>query len=211
MPSITDSAFTTSFARVAQLPEDKRPEFAFIGRSNVGKSSLINMLCERKEMAKTSGSPGKTQLINYFLINHSWHLTDLPGYGYAKRSKKTRAKWESRTEKYFLQRQNLVNAFVLIDGGIPPQEIDLEFCNWLGEHQVPFVIAFTKLDKKKARGAAQVQAFKDKLLESWEELPPVFLTSAEKQTGREEILTFIEDTLKQLPWPFYGEAKSDRP
>ena len=211
MPTITASRFTASYARVAQLPDEKRPEFAFIGRSNVGKSSLINMLCERKELAKTSSTPGKTQLINYFLINHSWYLTDLPGYGYARRSKKTRAKWESRTEQYFLRRTTLVNAFVLIDSNVPPQAIDLDFCNWLGEHGVPFVIAFTKTDRKKYGDGAQVQAFKDKLLETWEELPPVFLTSAEKQTGREEVLTFIEETLHRLPWPFYGEAKPPRP
>ncbi|MCP9235408.1 ribosome biogenesis GTP-binding protein YihA/YsxC [Lewinella sp. JB7] len=191
-----------------QTPRDGKPEFAFIGRSNVGKSSLINMLAQRKELAHTSGKPGKTQLINYYLINESWYLTDLPGYGYAKQSKKTRSKWENRTETYFLQRQTLVCAFVLVDSNVPPQTIDLEFINWLGEHGVPFVIAFTKTDRKQSRDGGSVADFKKALEESWEELPPIFLTSATKETGRDDILEFIESTLTGLHWPFYGETKS---
>ncbi|MEM1356621.1 MAG: ribosome biogenesis GTP-binding protein YihA/YsxC [Bacteroidota bacterium] len=205
MSSIKSSTFSSSHARVVKAPKGNRPEFAFIGRSNVGKSSLINMLTGRKELARTSGTPGKTQLINYFLINNSWYLTDLPGYGYAKRSKKTRAKWETRTENYFLQREQMICAFVLVDSNVPPQKIDLEFINWLGECGVPFVITFTKTDRKKARDLAQVTAFKEQLLEYWEELPPIFLTSAVTTDGREDILTFLETTLKDINWPFSGD------
>ncbi|NJC28296.1 ribosome biogenesis GTP-binding protein YihA/YsxC [Neolewinella antarctica] len=200
--SITASEFTTSYARVDKIPVDRRPEFAFIGRSNVGKSSLLNMLTSRKELAKTSGRPGKTQLINYFLINGSWNMTDLPGYGYAVQSKKTRSKWETRTTNYFTKREQLTCAMVLIDSNVPPQKIDLEFVNWLGELGVPFVLVFTKTDRKKARGLTQVEAFKKKLLEQWEELPPVFLTSAVKQDGREELLALIEKTLLGMDWPY---------
>ncbi len=163
------------------------------------------MLTQRKELARTSGTPGKTQLINYFLINKSWYLTDLPGYGYAKRSKKTRAKWESRTENYFLRREQMVCAFVLVDSNVPPQVIDLEFINWLGENGVPFVITFTKTDRKKSRDGGYIETFKQTLLESWEELPPIFITSSVKNTGREEILSFFADTLKDLEWPFSAE------
>ncbi len=204
MAQIKTSVFASSHARVAQTPRDGKPEFAFIGRSNVGKSSLINMLAQRKELAHTSGKPGKTQLLNYFLINKSWYLTDLPGYGYAVQSKKTRGKWEDRTEKYFLDRQTLVCAFVLIDSNVPPQIIDLEFVNWLGEHGVPFVLAFTKTDRKQSRDGGSVEDFKRELLRTWEELPPIFLTSAAKEIGRDDILEFIEATLKDLHWPFYS-------
>ena len=202
MPAIHTSRFASSHARVKQAPTDGRPEFAFIGRSNVGKSSLINMLVQRKELAHTSGKPGKTQLLNYYLINDSWYLTDLPGYGYAKQSKKTRAKWETRTENYFLGRQTLLSTFVLIDSNIPPQLIDLEFVNWLGEKGVPFVIAFTKTDRKKARGGEHVEAFKTALLAYWEELPPTFLTSAVSEAGREEVLEYMETALNAVNWAF---------
>ncbi|MBC6993289.1 ribosome biogenesis GTP-binding protein YihA/YsxC [Neolewinella lacunae] len=205
MPAIVSSKFTSSHARVNQAPAGKRPEFAFIGRSNVGKSSLINMLVQRKELAHTSGTPGKTQLINYYLINESWYLTDLPGYGYAKRSLKTRAKWEDRTEEYFLHRSQMVCAMVLVDSNVPPQTIDLDFINWLGEKGVPFVIVFTKTDRKKARDLANVEAFKQTLLEYWEDLPPVFLTSAVTTDGRDELLTFLDTTLKEMNWPFAAE------
>ena len=202
MPSILTSRFASSHAKVSQAPADGRPEYAFIGRSNVGKSSLINMLTQRKELAHTSGKPGKTQLLNYYLINESWYLTDLPGYGYAKQSKKTRSKWEKRTENYFLQRSTLVSSFVLIDSNIPPQEIDLEFVNWLGENGVPFALAFTKVDRKKARSGEHIEAFNQKLLEYWETLPPQFATSAVKEIGREEVLEYLETGLNAVNWPF---------
>ena len=206
MPAITKSKFTESFSRLNQAPRGNRPEFAFIGRSNVGKSSLINMLTQRRELARTSGTPGKTQLINLFLINNSWYLADLPGYGYAKRSKTTRAKWERRTEEYFLTREQMLCAFVLVDANVPPQKIDLEFINWLGEHGVPFAIVFTKTDRKKSRDGGYVEAFKETLLEAWEELPPTFVTSAVKEVGREEVLSFIESALRTVPWPFLDSA-----
>lgn len=202
MADIIASKFSSSHAQVKQAPKGERPEFAFIGRSNVGKSSLINMLAARKELAHTSSSPGKTQLINYYLINDAWHLTDLPGYGYAKRSKKTRAKWETRTEDYFLRREQMLCAFVLVDANVPPQKIDLEFINWLGENGVPFVLTFTKTDKKKSRDGGSVEDFKAALLETWEELPPIFITSASKGDGRQEIIDFIEEVLEGVPWPF---------
>lgn len=201
---VKSAHFASSHARVEQAPADGKPEFAFIGRSNVGKSSLINMLCRRKELALTSGKPGKTQLINYFLINGSWYLTDLPGYGYAKRSKKTRAKWEARTERYFLQRQTLISTFVLIDSNVPPQRIDLDFVNWLGEKGIPFVLVFTKTDRKKAREGVNIQAFQDELLTYWEEVPPVFRTSANREVGREALLEYIETSLTAIDWPYYG-------
>lgn len=202
MADIVTSFFSSSHAQIKQAPKSDRPEFAFIGRSNVGKSSLINMLCRRKEMARTSGTPGKTQLINLFMINESWYLTDLPGYGYAKRSKKTRAKWERRTEDYFRNRHQMLCAMVLVDSNVPPQEIDLEFINWLGEHGVPFVIVFTKTDRKKSRDGGSVEDFKARLLETWAELPPIFITSAIKETGRQELIDFMEEALNDVPWPF---------
>jgi len=202
MADIIKSTFSSSHAQIKQAPKGNRPEFAFIGRSNVGKSSLINMLAARKELARTSGTPGKTQLINLFMINESWYLTDLPGYGYAKRSKKTRAKWETRTVDYFLNREQLHCAFVLVDSNVPPQPIDLEFINWLGENGVPFVLVFTKTDRKQSRDGGSVEAFKTELLKTWEELPPVFITSAVKGIGRKEIIDFIEDALEEIPWPF---------
>ncbi len=207
MPSINTSHFASSHARVNQAPKDGKPEFAFIGRSNVGKSSLINMLTQRKELAHTSGKPGKTQLLNYYLINDSWYLTDLPGYGYAKQSKKTRAKWETRTERFFLHRQTLVSTFVLIDSNISPQTIDLEFVNWLGEHGVPFALAFTKIDRKKARDGENVAAFKEALGEYWEEMPPIFETSATKEIGRDEVLSYIETALDAVHWPFQQDVQ----
>ena len=200
--SITQSSFKTSYARVSQIPDEHVPEFAFIGRSNVGKSSLINLLTGRKELAKTSGKPGKTQLINYFRINDSWHLTDLPGYGYATQSKKTRAKWEARTNRYFLNRRQLITAFVLIDSNVPPQKIDLEFVNWLGENQIPVALVFTKTDRKKARGGEHVAAFKERLGEVWEELPPSFATSAVTGEGREAVLSYLASALQSIGWPY---------
>jgi len=184
---------------VSMCPKDTKPEYAFIGRSNVGKSSLINMLTNNKKLAKTSATPGKTLLINHFIINKEWYLVDLPGYGYAKRSKTEVAKLDQMIRGYILQREQLVNVFVLVDIRLEPQQIDLEFIDWLGQSGVPFAIVFTKADKLTANKANQsVEAYKKKLLETWEELPPVFLTSAEKKQGRDEVLDYIEQINREL-------------
>lgn len=168
------------------------PEYAFIGRSNVGKSSLINRLFERKNLARISSTPGKTRLINHFLVNNEWYLVDLPGYGYARISKKERDKWEVMIHSYLTQRQNLVNTFVLIDSRIEPKKSDLDFINWFGEQELPFTIVFTKTDKLTANAmASNIAAFKAKLSEEWDELPTMFVTSAESGRGRDEILNFI--------------------
>ncbi|MFL5765354.1 MAG: ribosome biogenesis GTP-binding protein YihA/YsxC [Bacteroidia bacterium] len=194
---IKSAQFVISNTDVAKCPAPSRPEYAFIGRSNVGKSSLINMLVNRKDMAKTSGRPGKTQLINHFLINEQWYLVDLPGYGYAKVSKDQRSLFEAFIAKYILERQNLMCLFVLIDSRHEPQKIDLEFMNWCGEKNVPFVIVFTKTDKlSKREYAVNITRYKEELLKEWEELPQCFYTSAEKKIGREELLTFIAETNK---------------
>lgn len=194
---ITSATFHSSHSRIPKALQHGKPEFAFIGRSNVGKSSLINALTGRKNMARTSHNPGKTALLNLYLVNEEWFLADLPGYGYAKVSKKTRGKWQSRLENYFRDRDLLTTAFVLIDGCIPPQKIDLEFCNWLGEMGVPFSLVFTKIDKRKFGEGEQVQAFKDALLENWEELPPCFTTSSVSRQGTEEVLTYIGEVLAE--------------
>lgn len=190
---IKKSEFTISAATVSQCPKDTKPEFAFIGRSNVGKSSLINMLCNHKGLAKTSATPGKTLLINHFIINNDWYLVDLPGYGFAKRSKTVQKKLDQMITSYILQRQQLVNTFVLIDIRHDPMKIDTDFINWLGESSVPFSIIFTKADKMK-RGplAANVAAFLRKMKETWDELPPHFVTSSETRQGRDEVLDYIE-------------------
>ncbi len=183
----------------SMCPKDNKPEYAFIGRSNVGKSSLINMLTNKKKLAKTSATPGKTLLINHFIINNEWYLVDLPGYGFAKRSKKEVAKLEQMISEYILQREQLVNVFLLVDLRLDPQKIDLEFIQWLGDSSVPFAIVFTKADKLSATKASQqVEAYKKVLLETWEELPPIFITSAEKRQGRDEILDYIEKINKEL-------------
>lgn len=188
-------AFAGSYPRETLCPKDGKPEFAFIGRSNVGKSSLINMLCGRKAIAHTSKKPGKTQLLNYFLVDSSWYLVDLPGYGYAKISKRQRQQWEKMIQNYLVKRPTLQCAFVLIDSRIPPQKIDLEFINWLGEMQIPFVLAFTKSDKPKPRQLEEnIETFRATLLEQWETLPQQFVTSAVQGTGKEEILDFIGAT-----------------
>jgi len=195
---IRSAAFIGSFTKTSQCPTRKIPEYAFIGRSNVGKSSLINLLCERKALANVSNQPGKTQHLNYYLINDKWHLTDLPGFGYAKISKKKRADWEKMIRNYLINRKTLGCVFMLIDGSIPPQKIDLEFITKLGEMRIPFVIVFTKIDKgKKMKGEAYRQQFKDKLLEEWEDLPQIFMTSSIDRTGRDEILDFIESVNTQ--------------
>jgi GTP-binding protein len=196
---IKTAEFSISSSTVSQCPKDAKPEYAFIGRSNVGKSSLINMLARNKKLAKTSATPGKTLLINHFIINKEWYLVDLPGYGYAKRSKKEVARLDQMIRGYILQREQLVNVFVLVDIRLEPQQIDLEFIDWLGQSGVPFAIVFTKADKLTANKANQsVEAYKKKLLETWEELPPVFLTSAEKKQGRDEVLDYIEQINREL-------------
>lgn len=192
---IKSAEFYISSARADQCPQDRPlPEYAFIGRSNVGKSSLINMLTQRKGLAMTSATPGKTMLINHFLINDDWFLVDLPGYGYAKRGKKAVEKLRNLIEYYVLERQQLTCLFVLIDSRLPPQKIDLEFIEWLGEEGIPFGIVFTKADKNK-RGDLKknVDTFLRTLQAQWEELPPYFVTSSEKGLGRNELLSYIEE------------------
>lgn len=180
-------------------PKDNKPEYAFIGRSNVGKSSLINMLCNHKGLAKTSATPGKTLLINHFIINNEWYIVDLPGYGFAKRSKKVQQELEHMITGYILQRKQLVNVFVLIDIRHEQQKVDREFVDWLGTSQIPFCIVFTKADKLSAAKAKEnAKAWMDKLLDTWEELPPYFITSAEKKTGKEEVLDYIGQINKSL-------------
>ena len=192
--NITKAEFLMSNTRIDRLPNDNIPEYAFIGRSNVGKSSLINMLVQRRGLAKTSSVPGKTVAINHFIVNDAWYLVDLPGYGYAQHSKKQRDTWRIMINNYIKQRRNLVCTFVLVDSRIEPQNNDLGFVEWLGENQVPFCIVFTKADKvSKADLGKNVEAFKTRLLEDWEELPPIFITSSEKKQGRDEVLDYIEE------------------
>ena len=199
MMEIKKAEFTLSAPMESMCPKDNKPEYAFIGRSNVGKSSLINMLTNNKKLAKTSATPGKTLLINHFIINNEWYLVDLPGYGFAKRSKKEVAKLEQMISGYILQREQLVNVFLLVDIRLEPQKIDLEFIQWLGDSSVPFAIVFTKADKLSASKATQqVEAYKKVLLETWEELPPIFVTSSEKKEGRAELLDYIDSINKSL-------------
>ena len=196
---INKAEFLMSNTRFDFLPNDNIPEYAFIGRSNVGKSSLINMLTGRKALAKTSATPGKTLLINHFLINGEWYIVDLPGYGYAKRSKEERDKLWRMIQGYVLGRQQMTNLFVLVDSRIKPQKIDLEFMEWLGENGVPFSIVFTKMDKLgKVAGPAAVEDYKKVLRKTWEELPPIFMTSSEDARGRDEVLNYIDAINKQL-------------
>ena len=190
---IKNAYFLMSNTYLNRLPKENIPEYAFIGRSNVGKSSLINMLVQRKGLAKTSSVPGKTVAINHFVVNDAWYLVDLPGYGYAQHSKKTREQWRVMINNYITQRRNLVCTFVLVDSRLEPQNNDLGFMDWLGENRVPFCIVFTKADKvSKAELGRNVEALKMRLLEEWEELPPIFITSAENRMGRDEILDYIE-------------------
>ncbi|MDL2208048.1 ribosome biogenesis GTP-binding protein YihA/YsxC [Parabacteroides sp. OttesenSCG-928-O15] len=196
---IKSAEFVISNTDVTKCPQDNRPEYAFIGRSNVGKSSLINMLTNRKGLAMTSQKPGKTQLINHFLINDEWYLVDLPGYGYAQRGKEGRERIQKIIENYILEREAMTNLFVLLDCRHSPQKIDLEFMEWLGENGIPFAIIFTKIDKlSNSRLSENLTAYTEKLLEDWEELPPIFVTSSEKRDGRDEVLNYIEEINKSL-------------
>jgi len=192
---IKKAEFVMSNSQVAKCPKDRLPEYAFIGRSNVGKSSLINMLTNCKNLAKTSGRPGKTQLINHFKIDDRWFLVDLPGYGYARVSKTTKQVFQRFITDYFEQREQLVSAFVLVDIRHEPQKIDVEFMQWLGERAIPFAIIFTKADKLKPQAIERnVASYKEALLEWWEEFPPYFVTSAQNKTGKEELTQYIEQT-----------------
>lgn len=196
---VKEAQFVTSNSDVKKCPPPKKPEYAFIGRSNVGKSSLINRMTNKKSLAKTSGKPGKTRLINHFIINNEWYLVDLPGYGYAEVPKAERLKWEKMIRQYILQRENLHCLFVLIDSRHEAREIDLNFMEWLGTSQIPFSIVFTKTDKLKPSELEEnLNKYKEKLLETWEELPPVFITSAENGEGTTEILDYIGDVNKAI-------------
>ncbi len=197
--TIKEAKFIKSSYKLEDLPKPVFPEFAFIGRSNVGKSSLINMLTNRKNLAKTSVKPGKTRAINHFLINNKWYLVDLPGYGYAKVSKQERNKWRKQIFEYFLNRPNLINVFVLIDSRLDPQPIDIDFINQLGFKQIPFSIVFTKIDKlSQNKVVSNIAKFKRELLKTWEELPPMFLTSAVTRQGRQELLDYIESLSQEF-------------
>lgn len=192
---IKSAEFIASNTDPLKSPMADKPEYAFIGRSNVGKSSLINRLLERKNLARISSTPGKTRLINHFLVNNEWYLVDLPGYGYARISKKEREKWELMIHSYFIKRHNLVNTFILVDSRIEPKKSDLDFINWFGEQELPFTIVFTKTDKLTANTmASNIAVFKAKLSEEWEELPAMFVTSAESGKGRDELLDFIGES-----------------
>lgn len=197
MFTITSAEFIKSSTNVNDCPKAPFPEFAFIGRSNVGKSTLINMLINRKKLAKTSSTPGKTQLINHFLINNSWHLTDLPGFGFAKVPVKEKAKWDKMIRQYLLNRKQLMCTFFLIDIRHKPQKIDLSFLQWMGENQLPFAIIFTKTDKlNKANVDKNLNLYKNKLSEEWEPLPPVFISSGVEATGKNKILEYISECRK---------------
>lgn len=186
--------FVGSYMRTDKCPTDGKPEYVFIGRSNVGKSSLINMLCQQKDLAKTSKTPGKTQTMNYFRIDDAWYLVDMPGYGYARISRTMREEWERMIWYYLTKRETLQYVFILVDAMVPPQQNDLDFINKLGENSIPFVIVFTKTDRIKADDRKRnIELFNEKLLENWETLPPQYVTSSERKVGRIEILSFIED------------------
>ncbi len=187
-----NSSYIGSYPSITECPPSDKPEYAFIGRSNVGKSSLINMLTQKKSLALVSSNPGKTKMINYFLIDDSWYLVDLPGYGYAVSSKKERAKWKKMTLDYFEKRENLTNVFLLIDANISPQENDLDMLDWFGQNGIPFSIVYTKIDKSKPAQIEQnIEMFESRMYEMWEELPPRFTTSARNQEGRNDILSYI--------------------
>lgn len=203
---INSSEFVVSNTDFMKCPEGTRHEFAFIGRSNVGKSSLINMLFQHPDLAKTSSKPGKTLLINHFIINDDWYVVDLPGYGYARTSKSQREQLRSIIENYILYRPQLTNLFVLIDSRLEPQAIDLEFMEWLGESGIPFAIIFTKSDKLSfSKLGSSINSYKQALLEKWETLPPIFISSAEKHEGRDEILDYIQGVIDQVDEIEQGE------
>ena len=194
---VTSATFISSFSDVARCPAPDKAEFAFIGRSNVGKSSLINMLTNVRKLAKTSVTPGKTQTINHFLINESWYLVDLPGYGYAKVSKSLKQGFGKMIEDYTLKRENLYCLFILIDSRLPPQNIDMTFIEWVGSKEIPIALVFTKVDKLKTNELQKnIAQYKRTLLTRWEELPPLFLTSSEKGTGRDELLEFMDSAIQ---------------
>ena len=196
---IKSAEFLVSNSDVDKCPKDRLPEYSFIGRSNVGKSSLINMLMQRKNLAKTSGRPGKTQLINHFLVNKNWYLVDLPGYGYARVSKSSKKVFQKFITEYFEKRTQLVLAFVLVDSRHEPQPIDMEFMQWMGENQIPFSIIFTKADKLKPNALDRnIKAYSQKMLETWEEMPQYFITSSSKDIGRDELLNYIEEINLQM-------------
>lgn len=194
--TIKEAVFTKSSSKLQECPKPTLPEYAFIGRSNVGKSSLINMITGRKSLAKTSSTPGKTQLINHFSINNDqWYLVDLPGYGYAKVAKTEKVKFGTMIENYILKRRNLLTVFVLIDSRHPMQAIDRDFMLWLGEKGIPFVIVFTKIDKlPKTKVEKQINSYKKSLLQDWEELPNIFITSSTQNTGKDDLLDYVEKT-----------------
>ena len=190
---IKDASFVISNTDISLCPKDDKPEYAFIGRSNVGKSSLINMITGKKDLAKTSGRPGKTQLINHFIINNEWYLVDLPGYGYARTSKNNRSTWERFIADYLTKREQLITIFVLLDSRLEPQKIDIEFMTWCAENQLPFSMVFTKIDKLSSSALQKnLAAYKKEMLKYWEALPPIFTTSSESQFGKERLLNYIE-------------------
>jgi GTP-binding protein len=201
---IKSADFICSNTQISKLPPPVKPEYAFIGRSNVGKSSLINMLTAKKGLAKTSQTPGKTQLINHFLVNDNWYIVDLPGYGYARASKTKKADWNKFIQQYLDKRESLQCVMVLIDSRLDPQKIDIEFCNWLGEKGLSFVLVFTKADKQSSIKTDQsIAKFKKALLETFDEIPQIFITSAELHAGRDEILGFISTINQDFEIPDY--------
>lgn len=196
---IKSARFIVSSSKLSQCPETTLPEYAFIGRSNVGKSSLINMLTGINGLAKTSGRPGKTQLINHFLVNESWYIVDLPGYGYARSSRTAREAWGKMTRDYLLHREQLANIFVLVDSRLEPQHIDLDFIDFLGTNGLPLSVVFTKTDKETQRTVARnVDAFRTAMSQRWDELPPMFLTSSQKRHGRSQLLDYVEQINSQI-------------
>ena len=207
---IREARFIASQSTYTKCPDPVFPEYAFIGRSNVGKSSLINMLTGRKGLAKTSGTPGKTQLINHFMINEAWYLVDLPGYGFARVSKTSKATWDKMIRDYLIKRSNLMTVFILVDIRHEPQKLDLAFIQWVGENNIPLAIAFTKADKlSKQQVVKSVEVYKKELSKEWDELPLLFITSADKRSGRDEILEFLELTNKDFEKPSGLKQKKD--